>query len=257
MLKFGNTGRELREGQGCLLLGTGFTPLLTNFLAAVRGPDPCCHCRPPAPPRPGLAHGLRTPVPLPRVRSSLRGLGQCPSSQPFAPGLRKVPPLAPPRHPSTCSFPSAAWGGSWDGCPAPPCAAASHGPCEGLLSTLEICGRAETPFKQQALPDGVHRHWGGSKLARGQGKSSPRVGFSSFSVAPPRFCESKWLGKQYFKILAPVAHKDVKGCQKARFRLGSKTGTAAACQLCNINRGALRGLRRKPLLGLLTSNSEC
>lgn len=59
----------------------------------------------------------------------------------------------------------------------------------------------------------------GATWLAGKGNSSPWMGFSNFFVVPTRFYESKWLGKQYFKISAPVARKDAKGCQKARFLL--------------------------------------
>lgn len=63
--------------------------------------------------------------------------------------------------------------------------AACCGPGEGLLHTLEISGRAETPFKQQALPDSVHQHRGGRDLARGRGDILAMDGLFQFLCSSP------------------------------------------------------------------------
>lgn len=84
---------------------------------------------------------------------------------------------------------------------------------------------------------------GGRNLTHGQGDILAMDGFSNSSAGPPRFWESKWLGKQYFNILALAVSKDAKGCQEARFQLGDKTGRAAVCGLCNVAQGLWEDLQ--------------
>lgn len=84
---------------------------------------------------------------------------------------------------------------------------------------------------------------GGRNLTHGQGEILSTNGLFQFLRTSPSFWESKWPGKQYFKILAPATRKDAKGCQEARFQLGDKTGRAAGCGLCNATRGLWRAMQ--------------
>lgn len=127
-----------------------------------------------------LARGLRNPVPLPRGSSSFmrpQPVPGCPALRPGSflaePGFSPCPTTAPP----SCSFPNTASASSWTAASRLPVPqpAAGCGPGEGLLNALEISGRAETSFQQQALPYSAHQHRGQSDLVRGQGEI-PRHG---------------------------------------------------------------------------------
>lgn len=192
-----------------------------------------------------LARRLWNPIPLPKGSSSFiwpqTALGcpaLCTGSFLAEPGFSPCPcPALFPTRPLPA-------GGTAASCLPMPQPAAGCGPSKGLL---EISGRAETSFKQQALPYSVHQHRGDRDLVRGQGgNSSLQMGFSSVSVVPPRFCESKRPGNRCFKMLSLVACRDAKGCQKARFLLGDKAATAPACRLRNIKRGLCEGCARSP-----------
>lgn len=103
------------------------------------------------------------------------------------PGRAGFPPLTHHGTPQPTLF--AAWplpAAGMDALPLPLLQpAACCGPGEGLLHTLEISGRAETPFKQQALPDSAHQHQGGSDLAGGQGEILAMDGLFQFLCSSP------------------------------------------------------------------------
>jgi len=176
-----------------------------------------------------LAHGLRAPVP--------QGCSWQSQVRPVAPACTSQPGLGPRQQLGRPPCPSHAAAGSRP---------------EPRWRSAESAGNfwKGRNTEQQALPDGAHQHQGGGKLAYRQ------WGNPTLSVVPPRSCESKWPGKQHLKISSLVTCKEAKGWQKAGFQLGNKTGMAAASRLRNINWGALRGLRGKPLLRLLMSNGE-
>lgn len=103
VLKFGNTGRELREGQGCLTLGTSFTPLLRWGVQNLPATAVLQHPLGPFWPRVLEAFALS--------KEQLLRPEAAPICLAFAQGHSLAQlgfPLAPPQHTLTCSSPAIA-----------------------------------------------------------------------------------------------------------------------------------------------------